>query len=98
MFEPYPDPKNSPLGLQKVKIDPKIKSNSKVRIEWIIENKSCSATSVDPKTIFLTLTRTQQKLAHQGLKYLKIIPKTSQNKKLQLKKKRCSTTWADPNV
>ena len=40
----------------------------------------------DPKTIFLTLTRTQQKLAHQGLKYLKIIPKTSQNKKLQLKK------------
>ena len=32
VFEPYPDPKNSPLGLQKVKNDPKIKSKSNVRI------------------------------------------------------------------
>ena len=28
-FEPYPNPKSSPLGLQKVKNNPKIKSNSK---------------------------------------------------------------------
>ena len=42
VFEPYPKPKNSPLGPQKVKNDPKLKSNSKVRIEGIIENKSCS--------------------------------------------------------
>jgi len=31
-FEPYPDPKNSPLRPQKVKSDPKMKSKSKVRI------------------------------------------------------------------
>ena len=34
--------KNRPLGPQKVKNDPKIKSKSKVRIEGTIENKSCS--------------------------------------------------------
>ena len=32
VFEPYPNPKNSPLGPQKVKNDPKIKSKSNVRI------------------------------------------------------------------
>ena len=32
VFEPYSELKNSPLGPQKVKNDPKIKSNSKVRI------------------------------------------------------------------
>ena len=29
VIEPYPDPKNSLLGLQKYKRDPKIKSNQK---------------------------------------------------------------------
>ena len=43
-FQPYSDPKNSPLGPQKVKINPKIKSKLKVRIEGTIENKSCLAT------------------------------------------------------
>ena len=43
-FEPYPNPKNSPLGPQKVKNDPKIKSKSNVRIEGNIENESCSTT------------------------------------------------------
>ena len=42
VFEPYPDPKNSPFGPQKVKIAPKIKSKSKFRIEGTIVNKSCS--------------------------------------------------------
>ena len=32
VLEPYPNPKNSPLGPQKVKNDPKIKSKSNVRI------------------------------------------------------------------
>ena len=32
-MEHYPDPKNSPLGPQKVKNDPQIKSKSDVRIE-----------------------------------------------------------------
>ena len=51
-FEPNPDPKNSPLGPQKVKNDPKIKSKSKVRIQEDIENKSCSATWGDSQTVF----------------------------------------------
>ena len=42
--KPYPNPKNSPLGPQKVKSDPKIKSKSKVRIEGTIENKRYSTT------------------------------------------------------
>ena len=50
VVEPYPDPKRNPLGLQKVKNDPKIKSNSKVGIEGIIENESCSPTYADIKT------------------------------------------------
>ena len=32
MFEHFPNPKNSPLGPQKVKNDPKIKSKANVRI------------------------------------------------------------------
>ena len=40
-FLTLPLPKNGPLGPQKVKNDPKIKSNSKVRIERNIENESC---------------------------------------------------------
>ena len=36
------DPENSPIWLQKFKNDPKIKSNSKVWIDGIIENKSFS--------------------------------------------------------
>ena len=44
IFEPYPDPKNSPFWSQKVKNDPKIKSKSEVRIEENIENKSLSTT------------------------------------------------------
>ena len=38
VVEPIPNPKNSPLGHQKVKNDPLIKSKSKVRIEENIEN------------------------------------------------------------
>ena len=37
-LEPYTDPNNSPLELQKVKNYLKIKSKSKVRIEGTIEN------------------------------------------------------------
>ena len=44
VFEPYPNPKNSPLGPQKVKNDPQIKSESKVRIKETIENENCSPT------------------------------------------------------
>ena len=43
-----PKPRSSPLRPRKLKNDPKIKSKSKVRIEGIIENKSCSRAQVDP--------------------------------------------------
>ena len=49
-FEPFPNPKNSPLGPQKVKNDPKTKSESNVRIEKKKEDESCSIKWVDPKT------------------------------------------------
>ena len=52
VFELYIEPKNSPLGSQKFKDDPKIKSKSKVRIEGNIENESCSSAIIDPKTVF----------------------------------------------
>ena len=51
MFEPFPYPKNSLLGPQKVENDPKIKSKSNVRNEWNEEDESCSTTEVDPKTV-----------------------------------------------
>ena len=47
-----PHPKNSPLGTQNVKIEPKIKSKSKVRNAGNIENEKSSATLVDPKTVY----------------------------------------------
>ena len=51
MFEPFPNPENSPLGPQKVKNDLKFKSNSNVGIEQNKEDESCSTKSVDPKTV-----------------------------------------------
>ena len=44
-------PQNQPIRAPKNKKDPKIKSNSKVKIEVSIENKSYSTTWVDPKTV-----------------------------------------------
>ena len=52
VFEPDPNPKNSSLGPKKAKNDPKIQLNLKVKIEGILENKSCSTIWVDPKIIF----------------------------------------------
>ena len=44
VFEPYPNPKNSPLGPKNIKNDPKIHSKSNVRIGRSKENESCSTT------------------------------------------------------
>ena len=41
-FEPYTNPKNSPLGPLKAKNDPKIRSTINVRIQVSIENESYS--------------------------------------------------------
>ena len=44
VFEPFPNPKNSLLGPQKIKNDPKIKSKSNIRIERIKEDEKFSTT------------------------------------------------------
>ena len=44
VFEPFPDPKMSQLGPQKVENDPKIESKSNVRVDRNIKNESCSTT------------------------------------------------------
>ena len=51
VVKPYSDPQTSPLGTQKDKNDPEIKSNSKFRIERNIEYESSSTTLLDPKTV-----------------------------------------------
>ena len=51
-FEPHIEPKNSPLGPQKVKDNHKIKSKLKVKNEENIEIKSYSTTVLEPKTVF----------------------------------------------
>ena len=45
-------PQKLPIRAPKSKKDPKIKWKSKVRIEETTENKSCSTTWIDPKTVF----------------------------------------------
>ena len=52
VVEPYSNPKNSPLGPQKVKNYPKIKSKSNARIERNKANESYSTTWVESKTVF----------------------------------------------
>ena len=52
VVKPNSYPQTSPLGLQKDKNDPKIKSNLNVRIQGIIENESCSTTWVNLNKIF----------------------------------------------
>ena len=49
VFEPHIEPKNSPLGPQKVKNNHKIKLKSNVRIEGNKENKSICTIWVDQK-------------------------------------------------
>ena len=44
VVEPHTNLKNSPLGPQKVKNYPKIKSKSNVRVEGNIQNEICSTT------------------------------------------------------
>ena len=65
IFEPVPNPKNSPLYIPKVKKDPKIKSKSNVRIERNQENESCS--TILYYTIYFlncTIVQLQHRLAN----------------------------------
>ena len=74
---------NGPLGLQKVKNDPTIKSKSNVRIEDNIENESCSTTQVDSKTVFEPIS--DPKNSPLGPQKVQVTLKLSQNQKSELK-------------
>ena len=75
--------KNQPIRAQKVTNDPKIKWKSKVTIEENIENKSCSTTWEDPKTVFELYP--EPKNSPLRLQKFKMTPKFSQIQKSELK-------------
>ena len=52
VFESYPNPKIIPLGSQKAKQYPRIRSELKIRIEGGVEDKICSAIQTEPKHLF----------------------------------------------
>ena len=68
---------NPTLTPKKVKNDPKIKSKLKVRIKEHIQNEICSATRVDPKTVFEP--DPSPKNSPFGPQKVKMIQKSSQN-------------------
>ena len=49
-FQTLLRPQKQPIRAQKIKNDPKIESNSNIRIEEIIKNENSSTTWVDLKT------------------------------------------------
>ena len=65
--EPYPNPKNSPLGPQKVKNSPKIKSKLNVRNEGNIDNESFQLHEWRPKQ-FLNIEPKNSPLGPQKVK------------------------------
>ena len=52
VFEPYLNPKNSPIWAPDMQKLPGKRSKSIVRIDRTIGKNSCSALWVDPKTVF----------------------------------------------
>ena len=89
VVEPCSNPKNSPLGLHKVKNDPKIKSNSNVTIQGIIENESCSTTWVVPKQLKNSIPQKDKNDPEI---------KSNSNVTIQgiIEYESCSITWVDP--
>ena len=74
----------------------KIKSNSNVRFQGIIENESCSTTWVNPKTVFEPHIELEN--SPLDLKKSETNPKLSQNQVSELKEtenKKCCTIWVD---
>ena len=100
VFELYPNLKNSPLGPQKVKNNPKIKYKTNIRIDGNIQNENCSTTSVDHKTVFELFLN--PKISPLGAQKVKNNPKIKSKLKVRIKRKKenesCLTTWADPKT
>ena len=83
MIESFSNPKYSPLGPQKVKNDPKIKSKINVGFERNKEKEICSTTWVDPKTVAEPCPK--PKNSQVGSKNSKMTPKLSQNQMSEFK-------------
>ena len=83
IFEPYLDPQICPLGPQKVKNNPKIKSKEKVRIEGTIEKKVVQLHEWTPYLIPGTIPRPQ--ICLLGQQKVKNNLKLSQNQNSELK-------------
>ena len=96
-FWTFNNPKNSPLGPQKVKNDPRIKSKSNVRFERNKEDESCSNTWVDHKTVFEPYPN--PRIAHLGPKKMNNDPEIKTKSKARIEEnienKSWSTTWLD---
>ena len=92
-FQPLPQPKNR---VAKFKNDPKIKSESNLRIEGKIENESCSATWVDPKKVV------QPQTSPLGPQKDKNDPKTKSNSNVRIQliieNESFSTIWVYPKT
>ena len=83
VFQLYNDSKNNPLGPQKVKNNPKIKSKEKVRIEGTIEKKVVQLHEWTPYLIPGTIPRPQ--ICLLGQQKVKNNLKLSQNQNSELK-------------
>ena len=98
-FEPYHNPKNSPLGPQKAKNYPKIRSTLKVRIQGSIGNKSYSAVWVDPRNVFEPYPN--PKNSPLGPQKAKNDPKIRSTLKViiqrSIENKSYLAIWVDPN-
>ena len=90
VVKPYSNPKDSPLGTQKVKNDPKNESKSNIGIEGTLENKSCYSRWVDPKTVFEQYPDSKcSPLGPQKVKNdpkIKTVLELIKNEKIELKK------------
>ena len=84
----------SPLGPKKVKNDPKNKLKSNFTIEENIENKGCSTTWVDPKTVFEPYSDSKNRPLE--LQKVKNDPKIRIG--WSIENESCSTKWVDPKT
>ena len=92
---PYSNPKISPLGPQKVKNDPKVKSKSNVRIERNKEDESCSTTWVDFKIVEDAYPNS--KSSPLGPQKVKNDPKVKSKSNIRIERNK-GTIWVDPKT
>ena len=99
-FELFLNPKNSPLGPQKVKNDHNFKPKSRVKINETLENNRCLTTWVQHKKVFEPYPI--PKNSPLGPQKVKNDPKIKSKSNVRIERKKnkenenCSSTWVDP--